>query len=85
MQDAPNPTNEQFIGTIDLWTLGTVRWPILRAFCRGYVEQRELRQYERQLLATRRWSMVRCVPLVDQAADTVPHIFDIYGVVASAP
>ena len=80
MHQQPETASEEFypIGTIDVWNLHSVRWPVLRAFCRKYVEQLELRQYERELLATRRWRAVRCVPHPDGSA----HIFNVYGLTA---
>lgn len=70
---------EQFIGTVDVWTLRQLRWPLMRMLCRAYVEQRELRQYQRRLLATRRWRMLRCVPRADSGDASSAHVFNIYG------
>ena len=74
-RDGPMPP-EEFIGTIDVWQLRKLRWPVLRALCRRYVETRELREYERQLLATNRWTRVRCEPAALEPA----HVFNFYGV-----
>jgi hypothetical protein len=71
---------EQFIGTVDTWELRHLRWPFLRALCRPYVELHELQQYERELLASRQWSLVRCVPRPDGEGAPSSHVFDVYGV-----
>jgi hypothetical protein len=86
MQQQLGTSNEEFIATIDLWNLGQVRWPVLRALCRTYVEQRELRQFEHQLLATRRWNMVRCIPQTDPASadGAAAHVFNVYGIASGA-
>jgi hypothetical protein len=78
IDDAVTP-GEEFIGTVDVGQLRFIRWPVLRELCRRYVESRELREYERQLLATGRWRRVRCEPRRD-AEDG--HVFNIYGVAA---
>ena len=51
----------------------------MRALCRRYVELCELQHYENQLLASRRWSLVRCEPQPDGSGGS-PHIFNVYGV-----
>jgi hypothetical protein len=71
---------EEFIGSVDVWELRHFRWPFMRALCRRYVELRELRHYERELLATQRWALVRCVPHPDRDGDASSHVFDVYGV-----
>jgi hypothetical protein len=71
---------EEFIGTVDTWDLRHFRWPFMRALCRRYVELCELQHYEDQLLASRRWSVVRCVPQPDGGGQTSSHIFNVYGV-----
>ncbi len=68
--------SEQFISTVDASTLRQLRWPFLRVFAPHYVERRELCRYERQLLATGLWSMVRVSPHDGSAG----HLFDVYGV-----
>jgi hypothetical protein len=74
---------EQLIGTVDVWKLRHFRWPFMRALCRQYVERRELQHYEHELLATRRWTVVRCVPHPGERGAPSAHIFDVYGVPAS--
>ena len=71
---------EQLIGTVDVWELSHVRWPVMRALCRRYVELHELRQYQRHLLATQRWALVRCVPHRGERGIASTHVFDVYGV-----
>ncbi len=73
---------DEFIATVDVWELRHLHWPFMRALCRSYVEQRELRHYERGLLATHRWSIVRCIPHRDAAGAVSSHVFDVYGVTA---
>jgi hypothetical protein len=66
--------DEVFIGTVDVWQLRELRWPILRLFARRYVEERELGRYVRELLATKNWQAIKVLPHSD-----APHVFDLYG------
>ncbi len=76
-----NQPNEEFISTVDVWTLRRLRWPFLRLFARSFVERRELCRYEQSLLATGRWSMVRCSPHQSPTiVGAAPHLYDFYGV-----
>jgi hypothetical protein len=70
---------EEFIGTVDVWALGQLRWPLMRAMARRFVETRELCRYERALLSSGRWSMVRCTPHPSERG-AASHLFDVYGV-----
>jgi hypothetical protein len=80
MREEVRAPREEFIETVDVWSLRQIRWPVMRALCRRYVEERELRLYERDLLATRRWSVVRCVPQPSASGDCPAHLFDVYGI-----
>ena len=71
---------EEFIGTVDVWELRHYRWPFMRALCRRYVELHELQHYEHELLATQRWTLVRCVPQANAGGNVPSHIFNVYGV-----
>ena len=72
---------EQQIDMVDSWQLGRrARWPILRVFARRFVEEIELGRYVRELLATRRWTVVRVVPHVEDGGRASTHVFDIFGV-----
>jgi hypothetical protein len=76
---------EQLIGTVDVWELRSgIRWMIMRAIARHFVEEMELGRYMRGLLATRRWSMVRVVPHKSEQGVPSTHVFDVYGVPADA-
>jgi hypothetical protein len=66
--------DEVFIGTIDVWQLRELHWPILRMFARRYVEERELGRYVRELLATQKWQAIKVIPHAD-----TKHVFDLYG------
>jgi hypothetical protein len=72
---------QEQIATIDTWTLGErLRWPILRALSRGFVEKMELRRYTHDLLASGQWSVVRVAPHVESAGIPSTHVFDVFGV-----
>jgi hypothetical protein len=76
---------EEFIGTVDVWELRSgIRWMITRVFSRHFVEEVELGRYMRGLLATRRWSVVRVVPHINEQGLPSTHIFDVYGVPSEA-
>ena len=72
---------EQFIGTVDVWELRQLRWPVMRAIARRFVETRELCRYERTLLSSGQWSRVRCTPQASGLGGA-SHLFDVYGVPA---
>lgn len=74
--------NEQFIGTVDVAELQTLRGALLRVLARRYVEEIELGRYMRGLLATRRWAVVRVVPHKNDQGIPSTHVFDVYGVPA---
>lgn len=65
------------IGTLDVWQLRQLRWPIMRVFARQFVERAELRRYVRELLASGQWADVVAVP---RGEPREQHLFDIYGV-----
>lgn len=71
---------EQFIGTVDVAELRSIRGAIVRLLARHYAEEMELGRYLRELLATRRWSVVRVVPHSTEQGVPSTHVFDIYGV-----
>jgi hypothetical protein len=70
---------DEFIETIDVWALRSLRLPVMRVLSRHFVEERELRRYERGLLATGRWTLVRVAPHQSDAGTASTHIFDVYG------
>ena len=74
------PTSEQFIGTVDVAELQSMRGAIMRLLARHYAEELELGRYLRELLATRRWSTVRVVPHTNEQGVPSTHVFDVYGV-----
>jgi hypothetical protein len=77
---------EELIGTVDVWELRSgIRWMIMRALARHFVEEVELGRYMRGLLATRRWSVVRVVPHINPQGLPSTHVFDVYGVPVSDP
>jgi hypothetical protein len=73
---------EQFIGTVDVGELQSIRGAIMRILARHYAEEMELGRYLRELLATRRWSMVRVVPHTNEQGVPSTHVFDVYGIPA---
>ena len=70
--------DEEFIGTVDTWELRQLRWPIIRALARPFVEQRELDRYLGGLLTSGRWKSVRVEPQLSTTTRR-PHIFLVYG------
>ena len=72
-------TQAHFIETVDICQLNRLRWPFMRLLSHEFVEQQERGRYERELLASGRWSMVRTVPHVGDGARVQPHLFDVYG------
>jgi hypothetical protein len=78
MPSTTEEPNEEFIGTVDVWQLRELRWPILRFLARPFVEECELGRYMRGLLASGRWSCVRVAPRAT-ATSAPPHIFEVYG------
>jgi hypothetical protein len=71
---------EEFIGTVDVWALRHTRWPLMNMLARRFVDTRELCAYERDLLASGRWAVVRTEPHVGDAGAASTHVFDVYGV-----
>ena len=76
---------EEFLGTVDVREHRQVHWPIIGVFARRFVDQLELRQYKRQLLATGRWKVIRAVPQRKPSGDLSTHVFDLFGTPESAP
>jgi hypothetical protein len=75
---------EERIGTVDVWQLTQgMRWPIMRMLAKRFVEEMALGRYLRSLLDTRRWSVVRVVPHLDELGVPSGHVFDIFGVPAA--
>jgi hypothetical protein len=76
----------EFIATVDTERLRTgIRWMFMRPFAPGLVQELELGRYLRELLGTRRWSVVHVQPHLDAAGVPSAHVVDIYGVPARAP
>jgi hypothetical protein len=74
-------SNEQFVGTVDVWQLSSgIWWMITRVCSPRFVEEVELGRYMRGLLATRQWSVVRVVPHINEQGLPSAHVFDVYGV-----
>ena len=76
---------EERIGTVDVWQLHHFRAPIQRLVARRGIDQLELHHYLRDLLATRRWDVVRAVPQSEDDGHPSNHVFDVYGRSWSAP
>ena len=76
---------EEPIGTVDVWTLHHFRAPIQRIFARHAIYGLELDHYLRELLATRRWDVVRAVPHSGEDGLASNHVYDIYGRSLSRP
>jgi hypothetical protein len=72
-------TTEQHIGTVDIWDLHHFNAPIQRLFARHAIDRLELNHYLRDLLATRRWDVVRVVPHLDDDGRVSDHLYDLYG------
>jgi hypothetical protein len=76
--------SEEFIATVDVAELHQLRgWPIMNMLARRFVETRELCAYERGLLASGRWRVVRTAPHVGDGGTASTHVFDVYGVPAT--
>jgi hypothetical protein len=76
IQQAP-----EFIDTVDLDRLRTgIRWMFMRPFAPRLAQELELGRYLRELLHTRRWSVVHVQPHVDEFGEPSNHVVDIYGV-----
>jgi hypothetical protein len=76
MRDAET---EQYIGTIDVWQLHHYRAPIQRIFARQAIRHLELDYYMRELLATKRWSVVRATPHPNGDGQVSDHVYDLFG------
>lgn len=71
----------EFIDTVDVSRLRSgIRWMIMRPFAPKLVQELELGRYLRELLQTRRWSVVHVEPHLDDYGTPSSHIFDVYGV-----
>jgi hypothetical protein len=77
--DASTGTSEERIGTVDVWQLHHYRAPIQRIFARHAVHHLELNHYLGELLATKRWDVVRATPHPSDDGSLSDHVYDIYG------
>ena len=77
--------SEERIGTVNVWELHHFRAPIQRIFARSSIDRLELHHYLRDLLATRRWDVVRAVPHSEDDGHPSDHLYDLYGRSWSAP
>ena len=82
-REASCSTTEEFVGTVDVWQLREMRWPIMRLLARRYVNELELHRYLARLLSTGRWSNGHAVPH-PHAHDPEQHLFDVYGCPAAS-
>ena len=71
-------SGEEPIGTIDVWELHHYRAPLERIFARHEIDKLELHHYLRDLLATRRWDVIRVVPQ-DEDGHASDHVYQLYG------
>jgi hypothetical protein len=76
---------EERIGTVDVWRLHHFRAPIQRIVARHAIDRLELHRYLRDLLATRRWDVVRAVPQNEDDGQPSDHLYEVYGRTWSAP
>jgi hypothetical protein len=83
MIEVERKIRDEFIETVDVWALRSLRWPVMRVLSRHFVEELELRRYERGLLATGRWTLVRVSPHRGDAGVASTHVFDVYGTALS--
>lgn len=71
--------SEERIGTVDVWLLHHYRAPIQRIFARHAIDHQELDHYLGELLATKRWDIVRAAPHPCDDGSLSDHIYDIFG------
>jgi hypothetical protein len=74
----PDPSDER-IGTVNVWELHHFRAPIQRIVARRAIDRLELDHYLRELLATRRWDVVRAVPRCEDDGHPSDHVYEVYG------
>jgi hypothetical protein len=75
--------SSEFIATVDMTRLRSgIRWMFMRPFAPRLVEELELGSYLRELLRTRRWSVLHVQPHLDEFGVPSTHVVDIYGVPA---
>jgi hypothetical protein len=77
--DSSTGPSEQCIGTVDVWQLHHYRAPIQRIFARHAVYHLELDHYLGELLATKRWDVVRAAPHPSDDGSPSDHVYDIFG------
>ena len=70
---------EEHIGTVDVWELHHFRAPIQRIFARRGMDRLELDHYLHDLLAMRRWDVIRAVPHSEGVGHASDHVYDLYG------
>jgi hypothetical protein len=76
---------KEFIDTVDLNQLRTgIRSMFMRPFAPRLAQELELGRYLRELLRTRRWSVVRVQPHLNELGVPSSHIVDVYDVPARA-
>jgi hypothetical protein len=77
--DSSTGAVEEPIGTVDVWRLRHYRAPIQRIFARHAIYHLELDHYLSELLATKRWDVVRAAPHPSDDGSLSDHIYDIFG------
>ena len=78
-------SRDEYLGQVDVRDLSHYRWPIIRAVASRFVDHLELRQYQRQLLSSGKWKVVRAEPHRDEAGVMSMHVFDLYASPAPDP
>ncbi len=69
---------EEFIGTVDVWQLKQVRWPIVGVLATRYIDHLELTRYVRGLLSSGRRRNVHAVPHIEEQ-HRHERLYDLYG------
>ncbi len=79
------PEGSTLVATIDVSTLQTVRWGLMRQLFPRFVEELELGRFVRKLLQERHYRGVHLEPHHDAAGRPSPHVFDVYALPLEQP
>jgi hypothetical protein len=83
--EATTSKEEEYLGRVNVRDLGHRRWPIISALASRFVDRMELQRYQRRLLGSGKWKIVRAVPRRDESGVLSSHVFDVYAVPATNP
>jgi hypothetical protein len=68
----------QLIATVDVRTLETLKWGLMRQLFPCFAEEIELGRFLRALLSDDHYGPVRIVPHRDSAGCASTHVFDVF-------